>query len=612
MKIIYHTLIAALFALCSCSNTPSGAVLIEAESFAEKGGWVIDQQFMDLMGSPYLMAHGYGIPVENASTVVNIPHSGHYTVYVRTYNWTSPWSEKEGAGHFALKIADQPLSTTLGATGDCWEWQKAGAVDLKAGETQIALEDLTGFNGRCDAIYLSLDGKAPTNDPKELEALRLKMLNVKPQSAGEFDLVVIGGGVAGMSAAAAAARQGMKVALINDRPILGGCNSSEVRVHLGGRVNMAPYTNLGNLLREFGHTRIGNAKPEDYYEDQKKQDFIDGEQNITLFPSTRAFEVEMKGSQITSIKTKHIETGEELIFKAPLFSDCTGDGTIGYLAGADFHMGREGRSEFNEALAPIEPDKMTMGASVQWYSVDHDTPQSFPEFDYSLGFNEQSYERVTMGEWTWETGMNYDQITDFERIRDYGMAVIFSNWSYIKNHSTVQEQYTNKALDWVAYVAGKRESRRLLGDLILTGNDVIDGVEYEDGSATTTWSIDLHYPDPNNTKNFPGAEFKSIAQHNVVAPYPVPYRCLYSRNIDNLFMAGRNISVTHVALGTVRVMRTTSMLGEVVGLAASLCHKHKSQPRSVYTQYLEELKLLMEKGAGKEDAPDTQNFNLGS
>jgi hypothetical protein len=220
-------------------------------------------------------------------------------------------------------------------------------------------------------------------------------------------------------------------------------------------------------------------------------------------------------------------------------------------------------------------------------------------------------EKVTMGEWTWETGMNLDQITDFERIRDYGLLVVYSNWSYLKNFSSVKEDYRNRRLAWVAYIAGKRESRRLLGDFILKEQDITNYVIYPDATAPTSWTIDLHYPDPENSKYFPGQEFKSIAVHKKIHPYPIPYRCYYSRNVDNLFMAGRNISVTHVALGTVRVMRTTGMMGEVVGMAASIAVKHNTTPRGVYQHHLDELKSLMEKGVGKYEIENTQDYNLG-
>ena len=151
---------------------------------------------------------------------------------------------------------------------------------------------------------------------------------------------------------------------------------------------------------------------------------------------------------------RHIENGKELRFEAPLFVDCTGDGTIGYLAGADWRMGRESRDEFAETTAPEKADSLTMGASVQWYSVDAGKKASFPVFEYGLDFNENSCEKVTMGEWTWETGMNYNQISDFERIRDYGLMVVYSNWSYLKNRLKDNDEYKNRKLGWVAQQHG--------------------------------------------------------------------------------------------------------------------------------------------------------------
>lgn len=589
-------------------------LFVEAESFAHKGGWVVDQQFMDLMGSSYLLAHGMGEPVEDAYTEVTFPETGTYYVYVRTYNWTSPWKDGEGPGKFSLSVGNKKLVSPLGADGSAWMWQVAGKVSVKNPKTVLKLHDLTGFDGRCDAIYFTTEeGRMPPSDMKQLDAFRRKALRLPdtPALAGQYDLVVVGAGIAGMSAAASAARLGCKVALINDRPVVGGNNSSEIRVHLGGRIEAGPYRELGNLQKEFGPTRGGNAQPAEYYEDRKKLDWLANEKNITLFLNYRAIDVDKDGNKITSVTAKHIESGEELQFKAPLFSDCTGDGTIGYLAGADYRMGREAREEFGESTAPEKADKMTMGASVQWYSVDNQKPSAFPYFNYGVEFNEQNSEKVMMGEWTWETGMNYDQITDFERIRDYGLLVVYSNWSFLKNNMKENSQYRNRKLGWVAFVSGKRESRRLMGDYILKEDDLRKYVTHEDGTAATTWSIDLHYPDPANTAHFPGREFKSIAKHIDIYPYPIPYRCLYSRNIDNLFMAGRNISVTHVALGTVRVMRTTGMMGEVVGMATSICKKYGISPRAVYHSHLPELKKLMEEGTGQKGLPNNQQYNEG-
>lgn len=590
-------------------------IYIEAESFKNKGGWVVDQQFMDQMGSSYLMAHGLGRKVANAKTDIDIKESGKYYVYVRTYNWTSPWTDGEGPGKFKLILGNKEFSRTLGSKGNGWFWQFVGEIKLKQGRHNIELKDLTGFNGRCDAIFMTTEkGLIPPSEIKHLEVFRRKEMGFpeRPQNAGEFDLVVVGGGIAGISAAVSAARLGCKVALVNDRPILGGCNSSEIRVHLGGRIEVGTYKALGDLQKEFGHTKEGNAKPAENYEDYKKTLIVANEKNITLFPNYRVYKVTKDASKIRSVIARNIETNEDIELFSPLFSDCTGDATVGYLAGADFRMGREAKSEFGESIAPEVADSMTMGASVQWYSTKVEKECKFPYFTYGVEFNEENSEKVTMGEWTWETGMNYNQITDFERIRDYGLMVVYSNWSFLKNKYSKKEDYKYRKLDWVAYVAGKRESRRLMGDYILKEDDLVKRVFHEDASFTTSWTIDLHYPDPENTKNFPGNEFKSICKHIPIHLYSVPYRCLYSRNIDNLFMAGRNISVTHVALGTVRVMRTTGQMGEVVGMAAKICKDYGVNPRDIYQRFLPELRVLMEKGVGKTGLKNNQKFNMGS
>lgn len=603
-------LATAFIAATGISAAQVSEILVEAESFTEKGGWVTDQQFMDLMGSPYLLAHGMGKPVADAAGSLEVPADGVYHVYARTFNWTSPWSSKEGPGKFNIRIGKKTLKTVLGASGNAWMWQIAGSIRLGKGTTGIALKDLTGFDGRCDAIYLTTGNEAPSSDAESVKALRDRLLpKGEPRKAG-YDFVVIGGGIAGMCAAVAAARGGCKVALVNDRPVLGGNNSSEVRVHLGGIAEVGPNEGLGRMLREFGHTRQGNAMPAENYEDWKKDAFIAGEPDVTLYAPWRAVGVNMDGNRISSVIIQDIHSGEQTELSAPLFDDCTGDGTIGYLAGVQYLMGRESREQYGESMAPEKADKMTMGASVQWYSKDTGHRTGFPQFSYGIDFNETNAPKVFKGEWTWETGMNLDQINDFERIRDYGLLVIYSNWSFLKNGLRDNRKWQNRDLDWVAYISGKRESRRILGDYVLKQDDIDKNVWHEDRSFTTTWDLDLHFPDPENSEQFPGNEFKAATKHVPIYPYAVPYRCLYSRDVDNLFMAGRDISVTHVALGSVRVMRTTGMMGEVTGVAASLCKKYGTTPRGIFLKYLPELQALMKEGAGKKGLPDTQTFNF--
>ncbi len=607
-------ILVTLLLMAASVGAQAADLWLEAESFSHKGGWKVDQQFMDQMGSPYLLAHGLGKAVDDAWTEVTFPEKGDYYVFVRTYNWTSPWHDGEGPGRFRLSVGHKKLASPLGCEGRSWMWQAAGKVTVKERTQEVRLHDLTGFDGRCDAIYFTTDPSAvPPADGVALEAFRRQALQLPdtPPVAEGFDLVVVGGGIAGMSAAVSAARLGCKVALVNDRPVIGGNNSSEIRVHLGGRIEEGPYKELGGLQKEFGPSKGGNAQPAETYEDDKKMAWIKAEPNVTLFLNYHAFAVEKENDRIVSVVAKEVESGRELAFKAPLYADCTGDGTVGYLAGADYRMGREGRDEYGESIAPAKADKMTMGASVQWYSEEQPKPTSFPRFSYGITFNEENCEKVMMGEWTWETGMNFDQIKDFERIRDYGMLVVYSNWSFLKNELKENMPYRNRSLGWVAYVAGKRESRRLLGDYVLKEEDIVKQVVHEDASFAATWSIDLHSQDPENKQHFPDEPFKAVTEHILIHAYPVPYRCLYSRNVDNLFMAGRDISVTHVALGTVRVMRTTGMMGEVVGMAASLCKEHSTSPRGVYQRYLNELKTLMKEGVNRKGLPNNQRYNEG-
>mgnify|MGYP006285131615 CR=1 FL=1 len=594
------------------SAQPSDAIIVEAESFDTTGGWFIDQQSMDVMGSPYLIAHGIGTPVEDAQTLVRFPSEGTYYVYVRTRNWTAPWSDK-AAGQFQLIINGKNLEKTFGTSNEHWSWTNGGKIKVRDLDVSITLHDLTGFDGRCDAIYFTKDkADLPPNDVPKLDQLRAELLglNESPE-VKKYDFVVLGGGMAGTCAAISAARLGVKVALVQNRPVLGGNNSSEVRVHLGARINLEPYPALGNLVNEIGPAQGGNAQPKAYYEDDKKLNAVLNEPNISLFLNYHANEVEMEGDEIKRVFAENLETGEKLGFEAPLFTDCTGDGTIGYLAGAEYMSGREGKDVFNETTAPEKGDNLTMGISVQWYSERTDTAVSFPDIDWGLPWDEDKVFAITKGDWDWETGMGKDMIRETEFIRDYGLLVVFSNWSYLKNDYSDKEKFAKEKLNWVAYIGGKRESRRLVGDYILTENDLIGQNFLPDGTASTSWTIDLHYPDQENEQKFDGEAFRSIAKHIKIYPYPIPFRCLYSKNIDNLMMAGRNISVSHVALGTVRLMRTGGMMGEVIGMAASVCTEHNITPRELYQDYFSELEQIMLIGVGDPDLPNIQNYNKG-
>ena len=595
--------------------TPRDSVLLPGTYFRHKGGWTADPQFMEQMGSSYLLAHGLGTPVEDAVTKIEIPQSGQYRIFVRTKNWTAHWADKEkhAPGAFRLRIDGRDCDTLFGTGDPEWHWQAGGTTYLTEGVHQVALHDLAGFDARCDAILFTLHDVAPDDSLETVFRLRNNLLGLpaEPEERGTFDFVVAGGGVAGMCAAIAAARQGLRVALIQDRKVLGGNNSSEVRVGLGGRLNIGAYPSLGYLLNEFGPSTKGNARTPEVYEDEKKLRAILAEERITLLLGYKVTKVNKRTPRtIESVVATDVDTYRQIVVRGPLFADCTGDATLGVLAGAEWSMGREARSKYGEPSAPDTADGMTMGASVQWYCLEADAPTAFPDIEWGLPIDERSVQIVRRGQWYWEVGMRDDQIADAEKIRDYGMYVAYSNWSYLKNRSSVRDRYANSYLGWVAHVAGKRESRRLLGEFVLREQDLMNFTIYPDGTASTSWYIDQHYPDPENSKLFPGREYLSCGHLTPLSFYPIPYRCFYSKDIDNLFMAGRNISVSHVALGTVRVMRTTAMMGEVVGMAASICSKHGALPHDVYDTRFEELRELMQRGAGRTDVPYLQVYTL--
>jgi len=584
----------------------STTLLIEAESFKNPGGWVIDQQFMDYMGSPFLLAHGMGIPVEDAITKVIFPGIGMFHIWVRTRDWAAPWKEKvklhnyQSPGKFQLFVNGKSIDTIFGTEKAEWHWQYGGNINITQEENELRLHDLTGFEGRCDAIVFSKDPELfLPNNRVELASFRRRLSGYPetPEDAGIFDFIVVGGGIAGICAAVTAARKGVNTALIHDRPIVGGNNSSEIRVQLGGAINLPPYTPIGNLVDELNPQFSQNARPAHRYKDWLKMKIVRSEPHLQLFLNTHVTQVEKNGDQISGVIALDIITGKQLQFTAPLFADCTGDSTIGYMAGADYRYGRESRKETGETLAPKHPDNLTMGTSVMWYSVKRKGEFPFPETPWAVRFDEKTCQKVTRGDWNWELGLEHDQLTESESIRDYGFRVIYGNWSFLKKKSALRNEYKGRKLEWVSYIGGKRESRRLLGDHILTQQDIESKITFPDACLTTTWPIDLHYP-----KKIPGFReepFLTIARKKKITPFSIPFRCLYSRNINNLMMAGRNISVTHVALGTVRVMKTTGMMGEVIGLAAYLCKKTGILPREIYNEHLDSFKELLKQGAPK-------------
>lgn len=613
------------------SKTASTAekVLLEAERFDHLGGWVLDQQFMDQMGSSYLLAHGLGERVCDAETMATFAKPGEFRVWVRTRDWVAPWKVQGAPGKFQVLLDGKPLHKTFGTEGSSWHWQDGGTVKVGT-SVKIALHDLTGFEGRCDAILFCRDLKfQPPNELAELTKFRRVLLGQpeQPEDGGLFDLVVVGGGIAGSCAALSAARLGLTVALVQDRPVLGGNGSSEVRVWPEGKINQEPYPHLGDVVAELVPEKpqylqkiSGNAKSAEVYADELKLTVVRAESRITLMSEQRVNEVETRSGVIHSVVAQHIRTGKRVRLQARWFADCTGDATVGFLAGADYDMTREGHmgasnlwnvnntATAKDLLKCECKDTNALNNSVFQTSE----LASFPRCPWAVDLTDKpfpgrkKYSAMPvqqglnqLGEWFWESGFDRDPISDVEWMRDMNFRALYGAWDVLKN---VDKLYPNSKLNWVAYISGKRESRRLVGDVILDAKDFLDNRAWTDGVFPCSWSIDLHSPDPaykiQSGEEFIAQATEGKAAYTYTGPYWAPYRCLYSRNVSNLFMAGRNISVTHNGLGPVRVMRTCGIMGEVVGMAAALCKQYETSPRGIFEHHLDDLKDIMKRGVG--------------
>lgn len=414
------------------------------------------------------------------------------------------------------------------------------------------------------------------------------------------DVTVVGGGLAGVCAAIAAARLGSQVVLVNNRPVLGGNSSSEVRVWVCGATahGINRYARETGIMGElFVENQYRNPEGNPYLWDLVILEAVRAEPNITLLLNTDVHEVEADGPEenrtIRSVTGWMMGSERRIRLESPVFLDCTGDGLVGFLAGARYRIGREASREYGEAWAPEEADGITLGSTLLFYTKDAGHPVRFvpPSFAKDITQTPIPIKRVIRtGDsgchyWWIEWGGELDTVHDNEVIRDELWSVIYGIWDYIKNSGRFDADAMT--LEWVGSIPGKREYRRFVGDYVLNQNDIIGQEPFPDRIAFGGWSIDLHPPQGMY------AEASGSKHMHADGIYHIPYRSLYSANVSNLLFAGRNISASHVAFGTTRVMATCAVMGEAAGTAAALCAAKGVPPRAIYRSHLHELQQTL-------------------
>ena len=405
----------------------------------------------------------------------------------------------------------------------------------------------------------------------------------------EVDFCIVGGGMAGLCAAISAARHGAQVILMQDRPVLGGNASSECRVQISGaaRGGSIPHVRETGLLEEL---RLENMyrNPHEVFtiQDTVFYEKAHFEPNLTLLLNCSCRDVEMDGDRIVSITGWQLTTETQHTVVAKLFADCSGDSILAPLTGAEFRIGREGRDEFGESIAPEEADDHTMGMTCLFFSREYDTPQEFepPSWAYTfescddMPFGEQGHRNWRCGYWWVELGGEFDSIHDTEKLRDELLKIAYGVWDHLKNHCQHRDQLTNYALDWMQFLPAKRESRRYVGDHMLTQGDIDSEGRFDDVIAHGGWTMDDHHPAGFWSVKVPD---EATIWHPCPSPFGIPYRILYSRNIENLMFAGRNASCSHAAMSSTRVMGTCAVMGQAAGTAAAMAVERDITPRDV-------------------------------
>lgn len=431
------------------------------------------------------------------------------------------------------------------------------------------------------------------------------MNNTIMKKSYKCDFCVVGGGLAGSFAALEAARHGVKVVLVQDRPMLGGNASSEIRMWVRGARGL--YNRETGLVSELEERNIyGNPTLVHSLFDATLYGMLAENKNITLLLNTSCVDATVENNKIVSVTGWQMTTYTWITVEAKLFADCSGDSILAGLTGAEYRHGREGQAEFGESLAQKKQDSRTMGMSILLAARETDAPVKFippsfancyPDdscFDPELEKNAHALPRPHVvgtnktNLWWIELGGEMHSIYDAERVRDELLASAYGVWDHIKNHG--DHGMENWDLEWVGFLPGKRESRRYVGDYILTESDLLSGGNFEDEIAYGGWPIDDHNPYGMRKNSESNISSQSI---ELEGPYGIPLRSLYSKNIENLCFAGRNISVSHVALSSTRVMGTCSLLGQALGSAAAVAIAKGISMRETAKEYCSEVQRIL-------------------
>jgi len=592
-------------------------IWIDATDFTQKGGWKEDTQFVHLMGSGYLIAADIpGVPVDDATVTVNIPHKDTYRIWIRDRNWYRPYNP----GTFTLLVNGQGNGITLGAMpSDAWVWEIAGDYELESGDTTLALHDLTGYFGRCASILITNDfDYTPSREIERIhkDRARIRGLSTEEAFGGQYDVIVAGGGPGGVPAAIAAARKGMKTLLIHNRPMLGGNASTEVGITMDGasvvHIN-ARETGIAEEIRQ-----LRDRDPSSHGDWTRAMETLAAaEKDLTVLYNCHVCYAQMATpSRIRGVVAQNILDLTKTRYEAKVFIDCTGDGWLGYYAGAKYRFGREASWQHGEILAPDSADTQTMSGCIKSGNLPFffktETPVEYhaPEWVPPLPKSDKAFGRRIPGNgagmhWWIELPNIYDDMYDAEQSRDALLMAHLGYYDHIKNHWSNKEKARNILFRFTSVFVGRRESRRLIGDYVLTQEDCFKTEPFEDAVAYTGWHLDIHHPEGIYSGE------KGPMYCAFPAPMPtVPFRCLYSANIDNLLFAGRNISTSHIALGTVRVENSIATFGQAVGTAAAMCIRYDTTPRMLCSHYMKELQqqLLRDDqfipGIKNEDAED--------